>query len=396
MPHRILKKFRKKLFDLLFPTYSKKYMKLKTLVARDPRVLLADILSDKLSYYNANLLVLETTAQDVAPFVKMLPEVAEMAKVRNTRLWTALCGRDNIEKLKNYYSDHPYSDEDIYELYNFYDLNDSKVFSAAFFGESLRLLQDVASKFYNVVDHVRVTTDVPAVFDRRIHFFGHCYGVGAHAEDAHTPASFLQRMLNKNPINSRAYKVINHSNWQLLEGFFSQILHPRYVFSSGDIAILLTSRRFTPWRDRYSNIFVYDSTDLFDGVQAGTDIFFDNYHTNHRGYELVAKKCFKIIQEFENTPPPPANANRFTQRGLGQLCGLPASFPFLCFDEQRPGRYRFHSHELQSLHSRPRIPDNQGAGKLRLSVYLPGRRRQIGFPLRVPEGHGPFRPGRPG
>jgi [citrate (pro-3S)-lyase] ligase len=229
----------------------------------------------------------------------MLPEVAKH------KSWRILYGRENLEKVKKYYNDHPYSDDDIYEIFNMNSLKDSKQFSAASFGNSLILLNDLTSKYYNVVDHIRVTTDVPAVFDKQIHFFGHCMAAGILTEDAYTPASFLQRLLNGNPINGHTYKVINHSNWRKnLEACITQMLHPRYVFSGGDIVILLTALSFSYWRERYHNIFVYDAAGLFDGVQPGADIFFDNYHTNHRGYELIAKKLFKIIQQFENTPPP--------------------------------------------------------------------------------------------
>jgi [citrate (pro-3S)-lyase] ligase len=323
MSHRVLKKFRKKLFEQLFPTYSKKYMESKRKLVEAERrlakserqltaakklpgnqellVMLADILSDKLSYYNANLLVLEITRKDCVPFFKMLPEMSELAKVQGTGLVAALRGRENVGTVKKYYNDLPDSDEDIYEVYNC--LN-----TTAFWGNSLVLLSDATLKFCNVVDHVRVTADVPAVFDKQIHFFGNCWAVGRYAEDAYTPASFLQRLLNANPINGRAYKVINNSiGGGGIRGLYRtiiQILHPRYVFSSGDIAVILTHLSFAHWRERYNNIFVYEAAGLFDGVEPGTDIFFDGYHTNHRGYELAAKKIFKIIQQFENTPPP--------------------------------------------------------------------------------------------
>jgi hypothetical protein len=281
MFHKILKKFRKKLFELVFPTYSRKYMESKQqivtanrklAVARGkPLMMLADILSDKLSYYNTNLLVLELLLKDVAPFVKMFPEVAK----DKLPTWRALRGRENVEKLKKYYDDHPYSDDDIYELFNYSGPRDFKPFVPASFGKSLILLNDLTSKFYNVVDHMRVTTDVPAVFDRHIHFFGKCCGVGKTTEDADTPASFLQRLLNANPIDGRTYKVVNNSNWQSLRFCFSQMLHPRYVFSSNDIAIVITNQKIMHLQERYNNIFVYDTAGLFDGVEPGTDIFFD-------------------------------------------------------------------------------------------------------------------------
>lgn len=67
---------------------------------------------------------------------------------------------------------------------------------------------DCRGESLNIINGVRYTSDVPAIYQRKVHLFGDCNIFGYGTDDSHTIASRLQRKLNR--IAKDSCRVINH------------------------------------------------------------------------------------------------------------------------------------------------------------------------------------------
>lgn len=66
--------------------------------------------------------------------------------------------------------------------------------------------KDIISKYVNVSNGIRITTDQPQYYESTVHFFGNSYVYGFGVEDKYTLPSCLQRKLNSKTLN---YVVLN-------------------------------------------------------------------------------------------------------------------------------------------------------------------------------------------
>jgi [citrate (pro-3S)-lyase] ligase len=165
----------------------------------------------------------------------------------------------------------------------------------------IRLLANNESKFYNVVNNSRITTDVANEHlapPRTLFIYGNCNAVGAFVEDKYTIACVLQRELNAK--SQSACKVVNNANWGNFDESARQIVAELKI-SKSDIIILLTHsydnakaalalKNF----DTHDFLLNLDYTKVFN-FKHDYDILFDNVHMASRGYEIVGKKLFNDI-----------------------------------------------------------------------------------------------------
>ena len=172
-------------------------------------------------------------------------------------------------------------------------------------------LIDYKSKFLNIINHSRLTTDIDPnkKYEKTIYIFGNCIAFGDFVEDRMTVASQLQRIFNANNL---PYKVQNCSNGGSFLATVNLIISNTYHFTKDDIIIVITqgleekkgfnleayNASLASFLDK-SIFHYYNLSDLFTHPYPPDDaeIFFDKYHMNHRGYFLIAQKIFSIIQK---------------------------------------------------------------------------------------------------
>ena len=243
-------------------------------------------------------------------------------------------------ELAQYYSE--YANEDDRRL--LYDLALSGLTTITKNG--LTVLADTASKYYNVVNGMRVTTGNPDNYERTIHIFGHCNGVGCFAEDKLTIASQLQERFNISSPNT--VRVVNASNWQSFEDTARQILSPRYLFRPNDFVIVLThsveptlcAKALDMFQDK--SFYAYcDLSKVFQRPHNYGEVLFDDIHMNHRGYTILAQHIHKIIsrlikdkQTLKQTIPndliPYMNYLSMLKRKRGNASGIIGSLVMNC------------------------------------------------------------------
>lgn len=162
-------------------------------------------------------------------------------------------------------------------------------------------LADCNSEYYNVMNHCRITTDIPDSYDSTIHFFGACAAAGSYAEDKHTIESQLQRIMNDKKLHSRSYRVMNHAccTGGNIKSHLRRILAT--PISKGDIIVVLAPRI---QRFMYHENIVYDRIHFFDVVPAFDrphdygEVFLDYTHVTHKGYTILANYIYDIFCDF--------------------------------------------------------------------------------------------------
>ena len=156
-------------------------------------------------------------------------------------------------------------------------------------------LRDVESVYHNVFNGVRFTTDNPDNFTKTIRFFGNCNAVGCFTEDKYTIQSQLQRKLVESPIDKEIYRVLNHSNWSRYPSCFRQILDIE-IGMNDTLLVLCHSMNFgLKYLINSKNISFHNVNSAFDRPHDYGEVFFDTYHTNHRGYRLLSEKIYTIL-----------------------------------------------------------------------------------------------------
>lgn len=166
--------------------------------------------------------------------------------------------------------------------------------------EGIEYVKDINSQYCNIINGCRLTTNVPDIYQSSIHLFGNCTVLGLFAEDQYTIGSFLQRRLNGMSGDTK-YRVVNRANWMNYQKSLLQILHT--PIKSGDYVILINQgmQRFKLYVNENENMNFIDLVPAFDRPHGFGEIFFDNYHTNHRGYKLIADYIYNfLLQQIEN------------------------------------------------------------------------------------------------
>ena len=148
-------------------------------------------------------------------------------------------------------------------------------------------LSDCQTRYCNVVNGERVTTDQPEEYVSTVWFFGQCLIVGQYVEDRNTIESFLQRMFNE---EGRPVRVVNCGFW-------------------GDMSEMLLRIAATPLREGDTVVFLNEQepfphcetlwlTDVAAGYPIRDEWILDCLlHCNHRMNRLYAAALFEALRE---------------------------------------------------------------------------------------------------
>jgi len=162
------------------------------------------------------------------------------------------------------------------------------------------------SPFVKVIGGMRLTTDVPSVFDKTIHVFGSSITYGLGVEDKYTFPSCLQRIINE---ADNRYRVLNY-------GVIGLPLH-EYVkkienadIRENDIIICMIARmagtEIKELLDDY-DCTIIDLVDYFQRPHNYGEVFWDGSHFNYKGNiataDIIYKRVFKeklVCEELRN------------------------------------------------------------------------------------------------
>ncbi len=182
-------------------------------------------------------------------------------------------------------------------------------------------LKDCESKYVNVRNGVRKTTNQPKNHKRILHIFGGCglFGVG-HPDDA-TMASCLQQMLNEDAMEY-GIKVENHASfiWDKHDVMWYSVNDVKY--GDNDIVVI----PFNPkWASSFyrnaPNVFYVDMT-----VRTPEDgeIFNDAWHPSANGLKVYARNIFNFLKSKSFLTEIMSQDKKFTRIMLPRQYGIPA------------------------------------------------------------------------
>jgi [citrate (pro-3S)-lyase] ligase len=218
------------------------------------------------------------------------PSDDELAKLHHHYLYADYLDHHATKLLIPYYDEIPSCNEE-YARTVYDTIKIIKVIQK----QGIYFLQDVETKYANVINGLRFTSDSPAIYDGTIHLFGNCNAVSCFCEDKYTIASQLQSLLNiGKTLHDKVYRVINHANWQDYAGSFKQMLCAD--FNHDDIVLLLNRKmkRFAYYLNP-AITHLYDVCSTFDRPHNMREVFFDTYHLNPRGAKMLAERFYAII-----------------------------------------------------------------------------------------------------
>ncbi len=233
------------------------------------------------------------------PYVHQIPgqhsELEEYFRQQGTKMPNILYIQDDAikEKAKNL----------CYREYGFDDEYIENVCSAGYpitAQNDVYLMQDSVSKYVNVINHRRVTTDQPNEFSNTVYFFGDSCVTGLHVGDAETIESNFQRMINA---SGMPYIVHNCANSYGLRYDWIFGLTDTMTFKPGDI--LLFCSRVDWLTEQYikqnnkkllCDILGIYTTPVFQRPHDHGEVFTDDHHCNGKGYGLIAQKIFDDIK----------------------------------------------------------------------------------------------------
>lgn len=210
------------------------------------------------------------------------------------------------QRINNWVFDFNHIEKDLKKLEAIYGKDFDKDYLVAVYdgakvisNNNVRKLVDYRSKYVNIINGIRYTTDTSDDFNNTIHMYGACTVRGTGVEDRYTIASFLQRKLNN---SQKKYKVVNHGI-----GCGSTIIDDLHAIKTtvlfpGDVVILLNSVcNSTEFYCKEYNLDYYKTSDMFDNIIDKLDSlewFTDEtVHTNKVGNEIIANGIFDIINK---------------------------------------------------------------------------------------------------
>lgn len=161
----------------------------------------------------------------------------------------------------------------------------------------ISLLEDHESKYSNVSNHQRVTTDQPADASATVYLFGDSVVTGVQVDDSGTIASHLQRIINTNKL---PYIVQNRAN--VSERRYDPIFALTETIHFKPDDILLFAVGDLDWethqyiKQNNTNLLsgslgIY-TMPVFQRPHDHGEVFTDDHHFNAKGYGLIARKIF--------------------------------------------------------------------------------------------------------
>jgi hypothetical protein len=191
--------------------------------------------------------------------------------------------------------------------YRVYGFDDGYIESVCNFGYPIELhngvylMRDYSSKYVNVVNHRRLTTDTPEKYQNTIYFFGDSMVTGLHVGDAETIESNLQRIINDNNL---PFCVQNCANSYGLKYDWIFTLADTMSFAPGDILLFCTrldwlTEQYVKQNNKnllQGALGVY-TADAFKRPHEHGELFTDDHHNNGKGYGLIARKIFDELNQ---------------------------------------------------------------------------------------------------
>ena len=172
-------------------------------------------------------------------------------------------------------------------------------------------MEDRRTPYVNIVEGIRLTTDIPESFHNTVHILGPCMALGFGTDDKRTIASVLQRKLNE---NFPGWRVVNHSliDHFHLEMYFPYILS-RINFKDGDILIYFSYSNYLQYQ-KITDIYARKKTEsvgaqyisMYNTLSEEAlhkRLFVSSRHLSYIGMELYAHSMYDTIYEtLKNTP----------------------------------------------------------------------------------------------
>lgn len=158
-----------------------------------------------------------------------------------------------------------------------------------------KVTSDYKSKYCNVINGERFTTDVPDEFSQTIYIMGKSQIYGYAVEDADTIASALQRYINTQ--TKSKVRVVNLGISAINDDDFLNILKSIDLRKNDILIYVYLKRRCSNSRCRKLNEFK-DLSEAFNAIENRKTMFLDSIpHTNHLGNKVVAEYIFNDIKE---------------------------------------------------------------------------------------------------
>ncbi|MDE7431634.1 MAG: hypothetical protein K2N34_06960 [Lachnospiraceae bacterium] len=175
--------------------------------------------------------------------------------------------------------------DDLYDIDFVKEILNINLFCVENRGGVLRL-KDQCSKYYNVMDGERCTTNQPENYVKSIYFFGPCYILGRYSDDSHTIESLLQKRLCNDGIGIR---VVNCGCFGL--NFKNSVARISVMqLRKGDIIIIDQPPRNIEWME------YVDLNEVLQENNVGAEWLVDNgLHCNHKVYKLYADAIYGAL-----------------------------------------------------------------------------------------------------
>ncbi|MDR0580470.1 MAG: hypothetical protein LBG21_07715, partial [Campylobacteraceae bacterium] len=154
--------------------------------------------------------------------------------------------------------------------------------------------KNINSKYRNVVNNFRLTTDTPDNFKNTIYIFGSSvtFGFGAYDED--TIASNLQRLINEYFKENVSYCVLNCANYGGEDHDYQFDLMKTISFKIGDIIIISGHKQHISNAARNYSIFC-PTQHAFERPHNMGEVFIDKLHLNKIGNQKIAELLFQTM-----------------------------------------------------------------------------------------------------
>lgn len=157
------------------------------------------------------------------------------------------------------------------------------------------VMENYISRYVNVIDGMRVTTDQPEGCESKVHIFGPSIAYGFGVEDKYTLASCLQRLLNKQKVNQ--YKVFNYGVRGLPLMEYGHIIDNADITDNDDIVCIIAGAASKECKEILlaHKGAVVDLTDYFQRPHEYGEVFFEQGHFNYKGYMHSADILFHLM-----------------------------------------------------------------------------------------------------
>ena len=150
------------------------------------------------------------------------------------------------------------------------------------------------SKYVNVVNGRRNTTDCPEEANKALYIFGPCTIFGMLVDDEHTIPSYLQRLLGKG-----GNREVFNEGMQGIDLIEEIRKFNRNIYNSDDafIFIIRCGEEYDIIRELFPDETIYSLTEYLDEIRLH-DYFFDiPKHCNQKGCEKIAEYIFSVIKD---------------------------------------------------------------------------------------------------